>query len=191
CQLSDGRWSMNLSFFADMNLNLVMQGIIVLPLVAVVGILATGQKPNIREAVSLVASVLVFALVWHLYQGFMAGGVASITWIELLPGLNISFKTDALGLLFALLASFLSFVTSLYAIGYMRGHHEKNQTRFYSFFAIAIAAVMAIAFAENLFTLFIFYEVLTLSTYPLVTHAGSDKARRGGRTYLNILLGTS
>jgi len=182
---------MNLPFFAHMNLHLVMQGIIVLPLVAVVGILATGNKANLRESVSLLASALLFALVWHLYQGFMAGGVASATWIELLPGLNIRFKADALGLLFALIASFLWFVTTLYAIGYMRGHGEKNQTRFYSFFAIAIAAVMAIAFAENLFTLFIFYEVLTLSTYPLVTHAGTDKARQGGRTYLNILLGTS
>ena len=73
----------------------------------------------------------------------------------------------------------------------MRGHEEKNQTRFYTCFAIAIGCVMGIAFADNLFTLFIFYEVLTLSTYPLVTHAGTEKAKQGGRVYLGILLSTS
>ncbi|MCP3692916.1 MAG: monovalent cation/H+ antiporter subunit D family protein, partial [Planctomycetaceae bacterium] len=76
-------------------------------------------------------------------------------------------------------------------IGYMRGHHEKHQTRFYVCFALAIFAAMGAAMAENMFTLFIFYEVLTLSTYPLVTHHGTEKARRGGRTYLSILLFTS
>ncbi|MEQ9564286.1 MAG: proton-conducting transporter membrane subunit, partial [Pseudomonadales bacterium] len=94
-------------------------------------------------------------------------------------------------MLFGLIASLLWPVTILYAIGYMRAHKEDNQTRFYLFFAIAIAAVMGIAFAQNLFTLFIYYEIVTLGTYPLVTHAGTDKARQGGRTYLTILLGTS
>src|SRR5690606_321146 len=74
---------------------------------------------------------------------------------------------------------------------YMRAHHEENQTRFYFFFAVAIACVMGVAFAGNMFTLFIFYEALTFSTFPLVTHAGTDDARRGGRVYLGILLGTS
>jgi multicomponent Na+:H+ antiporter subunit D len=94
-------------------------------------------------------------------------------------------------MLFALIASFLWLITTVYAIGYMRSHEEQNQTRFYTCFAIAIGSVMGIAFADNLFTLFIFYEVLTLSTYPLVTHAGTEKAKRGGRIYLGILLSTS
>jgi multicomponent Na+:H+ antiporter subunit D len=73
----------------------------------------------------------------------------------------------------------------------MRGHGEQHQTRFYAFFAIAISATMGVALAQNLFTLFLFYELLTLSTYPLVTHAGTDEAKRGGRVYLGILMGTS
>jgi len=76
-------------------------------------------------------------------------------------------------------------------MGYMRGHNEDHQTRFFCCFAIAIGSVMGVAFADNLFTLFIFYEVLTLSTYPLVTHSGTEGAKKGGRTYLGILLGTS
>ena len=94
-------------------------------------------------------------------------------------------------MLFALIASGLWIVNSLYSIGYMRGNGEAHQTRFYVCFALALAATMAIAFAANLFTLFVFYELLTLVTYPLVTHHGTTEARQGGRTYLGILLGTS
>ena len=93
--------------------------------------------------------------------------------------------------MFGLVASALWPITTLYAIGYMRGHGEDNQTRFYVFFAVAIAAVMGLAYAGNLFTLFVFYEIVTFSTYPLVTHAGTEKALKGGRTYLSLLLGTS
>jgi len=110
---------------------------------------------------------------------------------EPLPGLAIRFEVEALGMLFALVASILWLVTSIYAIGYMRKHEEKNQTRFYAMFAIAIGCTLGIALAGNLFTLFLWYEMLTISTYPLVAHAGNKKARRGARTYLSFLLGTS
>jgi multicomponent Na+:H+ antiporter subunit D len=73
----------------------------------------------------------------------------------------------------------------------MRGHHEKNQTRFYAFFAVAISAVMGLAFSGNMLTLFIFYEIITLTTYPLVTHAGTADAKKAGRIYLGLLMSTS
>ncbi|MED5416500.1 MAG: proton-conducting transporter membrane subunit, partial [Candidatus Latescibacterota bacterium] len=82
-------------------------------------------------------------------------------------------------------------VTSLYGFGYMRGHHEIDQTRFFFFFAVAITAALGVAYARNLLTLFVFYEVLTFSTYPLVTHARTTDALRGGRVYLGILVSTS
>jgi multicomponent Na+:H+ antiporter subunit D len=94
-------------------------------------------------------------------------------------------------LLFALVASGLWFVTSCYSIGYMRARDESNQTRYYAWFAVAIFGAMGVALAANMLTLFVFYELLTLSTYPLVTHNGDEKARRGGRVYLGILLTTS
>ncbi|MEQ8516922.1 MAG: proton-conducting transporter membrane subunit, partial [Chromatocurvus sp.] len=164
---------------------------IVLPALAIPLLLLARRHPNIREAVSLLASTTLFALVVILYRDFTAGGSAQADWIAIMPGLEVSFRVEALGVLFALVASFLWIITTLYAIGYMRAHEEDNQTRFYVFFAVSIASVMAIAFAANLFTLFIFYEMLTLATYPLVTHAGTEKARAGGRTYLTILVGTS
>lgn len=169
----------------------VLQWVIVLPALAIPLLLLVRRHPNIREGVSLLASITLFALVTLLYRDFSAGGNAEAHWVAIMPGLEVSFRVDSLGVLFALVASFLWVVTTLYAIGYMRAHAEDNQTRFYVFFAVSIASVMAIAFSANLFTLFIFYEMLTLATYPLVTHAGTAKARAGGRTYLTILVGTS
>ncbi|MDA0998475.1 MAG: proton-conducting transporter membrane subunit, partial [Proteobacteria bacterium] len=96
-----------------------------------------------------------------------------------------------IGMVFAGIASFLWIATSFYAFGYMRGHHEINQTRFFFCFAVAIMSSIGIAFSGNMLTLFIFYEMLTISTFPLVTHSGTDEARRAGRVYLGILLSTS
>ena len=176
-----------------MNLSLesMLQLSIILPLLATMGIVATGSKPNLREGVTFATSLVLLYFVTSLYQGIKQGESISVQWWELLPGLQISFNIEPLGMLFALIASFLWLVTTVYSIGYMRSHNERNQTRFYACFAIAIGSVMGIAFAGNLFTLFIFYEVLTFSTYPLVTHAGTDKAKKGGRVYLGILLSTS
>lgn len=163
----------------------------VLPLLAVLGIIVLDRRPNLREAVSIGTSIMVLVLVFNLYRQFKAGVAVELSLFEILPGFAIAFKLEALGMLFALVAAGLWLVTIIYAIGYMRSHHEENQTRFYACFAIAIGSVLGIAYSANLFTLFVFYEVLTLSTYPLVTHAGTAEAKRGGRTYLGILLGTS
>ena len=175
----------------NMTLETMLQLSIILPLLATAGIAVTRHKPNLREAVSITTSAVLFYFVINLYQGLQQGKIISVHWWELLPGLQISFTVEPLGMLFALIASFLWLITTVYAIGYMRSHNEKNQTRFYTCFAIAISSVMGIAFSDNLFSLFIFYEVLTLSTYPLVTHSGTEEAKKGGRVYLGILLSTS
>ena len=121
----------------------------------------------------------------------MLGARPEIDLIEALPGVSIAFKVEPLGMLFACVASGLWIVNSLYSIGYMRGNKEKNQTRFYICFTLAISSAIGIAFAGNLFTLFLFYELMTITTYPLVVHKQGDEARRGGRVYLGILIGTS
>ena len=174
-----------------MNPEVLILAIILLPLFGMFGIIASRNHPNIREAVTLITASLVAILVVRLAVQFMDGNVFAVTIAEPIPGLSIAFKVEALGTLFTLVAGLLWLVTSIYSIGYMRSHKEKNQTRFYAAFALAISCTMAVAFSANLFTLFLFYELLTLSTYPLVTHAGTAEARRSGRTYLGILLGTS
>lgn len=164
---------------------------IVLPFVGALLVIATGKYPNLRESMTLVTATVLFTVVLAITDNTFKDVEMSLDVIELFPGLGINFYVEPLGVLFALVASFLWIVTTIYAIGYMRGHHEVNQTRFFCCFALAISSVMAICFSGNLLTLFIFYEVLTLSTYPLVTHSGTEAAKQGGRTYLGILLGTS
>ena len=111
--------------------------------------------------------------------------------IDVVPGLALAFEVEPLGMLFALVASVLWIVNSIYSIGYMRANHEPRQTVFYVCFAVALGSTIGIAFAENLFTLFLFYEMLTIVTYPLVTHRADAEAIRAGRIYLLLLLGTS
>ena len=175
----------------SLSLETMLQLSIIMPVLAVAGIVATGHKPDLREGVTISTSLVLLYFVIKLYQGIKQGEIISVQWWEILPGLQLSFSIEPLGMIFALIASFLWLITTVYAIGYMRSHEEHNQTRFYACFAIAIGSVMGIAFAANLFTLFIFYEILTLSTYPLVTHAGTKEAKQGGRIYLGILLSTS
>ncbi len=174
-----------------MSSEMLLLATLLLPLIGAAGIVATGRNPNLREGITLVTASLIAILVVIIAGRFMAGEEFALTVTEPLPGIAIAFKIEALGMLFALVAGLLWLVTSVYAIGYMRSHHEKNQTRFFAAFAIAISCTLAIAFSDNLFTLFLFYELLTLSTYPLVAHAGTPEAKRGGRVYLGILLGTS
>ena len=162
-----------------------------IPLVGAVLIGLTGKRPNLREAVTIVTSVLLFLTVLQVLSAFQAGETIEVELVTLFSGLSIAFHVEPLSMVFAMVASGLWVITSVYAIGYMRGNQEKYQTRFYACFAIALAAAMGIAFSANLLTLFIFYEVLSLSTYPLVAHKGDQKARSGARTYLTILMGTS
>ncbi|MBT8122870.1 MAG: monovalent cation/H+ antiporter subunit D family protein [Gammaproteobacteria bacterium] len=174
-----------------MNPEVTLLACITLPLLLAALIAALYRWPNPREAASLLGAGSLFILVCSFYRDVLDGARPSITLLEPMRGLTIGFEVEPLGLLFALLASFLWLVTTVYSIGYMRSHNEWHQTRFYASFAVALGSTMGIAFAANLFTLFIFYELLTLSTYPLVTHAGSHAARRSGRIYLGYLLGTS
>lgn len=152
---------------------------------------ALGRWPNLREAATLATAGALFAIVLRLLPTALAGERPAVTIGEILPGLGFGFALEPLGMVFALVASALWLPTAVYSIGYMRANGETNQTRFYACFALALAASMGVAFAANMFTLFIFYEVLTIVTYPLVTHAGSEEARRAGRLYLGILMSTS
>ena len=164
---------------------------LLLPLVAVGLTVAFGRWPNLRETSTLLVGTALFLTVASLVPEVLAGARPALTLFAVTPSLVVAFELEPLGLLFALLASGLWIVTSVYSIGYMRAHEERHQTRYYACFALAILGAVGVALAQNLFTLFLFYEMLTLSTYPLVTHHGTKKAMRGGRVYLGVLLSTS
>lgn len=170
---------------------IAIQMALLIPLLGALLIAACGRWPNLREAVSLLTALALFGVVLRVLQAVYHQQPVQVELLEILPGLTLALHSEPLSILFAMVASGLWIITTVYSIGYMRRNQERHQTRFYVCFALALCGAMGVAFSANLFTLFIFYEVLTLSTYPLVTHHGDDKARAGGRTYLGVLLFTS
>jgi multicomponent Na+:H+ antiporter subunit D len=164
---------------------------VLLPFLAAILIPLFDEYPNRREAVTLATAVALLLAVSGLVAPVVGGARPEAGGLAIAPGLVFAFKVEPLGMLFALVASSLWIVNSIYSIGYMRANKEPRQTSFYVYFAIAIGSTIGVAFAKNLFTLFLFYEALTLSTYPLVAHKQNAEAMRSGRIYLALLLGTS
>jgi len=164
----------------------VLASLTAVPLIAL-----SRNRPNLREFWTFAAAFTKFALVAAMAGEVLSGGIIELTLVEILPGLALRFRVDGFGILFGLVASSLWIVTSMYSIGYMRGLKEHAQTRYFICFAVALAATLGVAFSGNLLTLYLFYEMLSLSTYPLVTHHQDEEARSGGRKYLAYLLGTS
>jgi len=170
----------------------------ILPLAAVlvsllgpIPIYLSARTPNVREAWTLLIALTKFLLVASMVPAVLKGVSYTFTIADVLPGVPLELRVDAMGVFFALVASFLWILTSIYSIGYMRSLKEHDQTRYFASFAVAISATIGVAFAGNLLTLYLFYEVLSLSTYPLVTHEQNLEARASGRKYLTYILGTS
>jgi multicomponent Na+:H+ antiporter subunit D len=140
-------------------------------------LLVTSRSPNVRETWTFVAAVAKFLIVVSMLPAVLGGAEIIYTVAEVIPGVAIKFRVDAMGMLFALVASTLWIVTSAYSIGYMRGLNEHSQTRYFCYltryfcyFAFALSATIGVAFSANLLTLYLFYEMLSFATYPLVTH---------------------
>lgn len=159
-------------------------------LLAALLILTLGNrvKPDVREGITLSAAVIKAALVFSMVPAVLSGSEYYFCLWEIVDGIELAFRTDAAGMIFACVASGLWIVTSIYSIGYMRGHHEKNQTGYFAAFAMCLSSAIGISFAANLVTFFIFYEMLTVATYPLVAHYRDDKAKASGRKYLAYTL---
>jgi multicomponent Na+:H+ antiporter subunit D len=161
------------------------------PLLGAGLVMATGRRPNLREGCSLLAAVTLFALTASLIPEVLAGRAPRYVVFEWLPGLRIALRADAMSMLFAVAASFLWVLTVFYSAGYMRGLREHAQTRFNTCFALALFGAVGCAFADNLLTLYLFYEVVSVSTYPLVAHHQDAESYEGGRKYLVYLTATA
>ena len=162
---------------------------VLVSLLAAGAILLSDRRPNLREGWTFLAAAVKFLLVVSMLPTVLAGGVIESGYLELLPGWSLQLRADLFGLVFALLASSLWILTSIYSIGYMRAGHYTHQTGYFASFAVCLSATMGIAFAGNLITFFLFYEMLTLATYPLVVHDRSEEALSAGRKYLAYTLG--
>jgi len=168
------------------------------PLVGAGLVMATGKKPNLRETISFLAACTLFGFVASLAPAVLDGKTVHYTVCQILPatdgfykGLSLSLRADGLSMVFALAASFLWIIAVFYAMGYMRGHHEANQTRFNACFALALFGAVGGAFADNLLTLYFFYEVVSVSTYPLVAHHQDEESYAGAQKYLVYLTTTA
>ena len=143
---------------------------------------------NIREAITFVAAILMMICVYSMIPAVLAGQEIRFVLLPIVKGIDLAFSVDAAGMVFACIASTLWLLTSCYSVGYMRGHGEKNQTGYFAAFAMCLAATMGICFAANLVTFFLFFEVLTVATYPLVVHYRDEEGTRSGRKYLAYTL---
>ena len=157
-------------------------------MVAAVLIVISRRSPNLRESWTLLAALAKFIIVLSLLPAVLSGNSPVATLFTFSPGISLELRVDVAGMIFALFASFLWIVTSVYSIGYVRGVPERHQTRYFSSMAVCLSAATGVAFAANLLTLFVFYEILTVATYPLVVHKQSPEARSAGRKYLVYLL---
>jgi multicomponent Na+:H+ antiporter subunit D len=171
-----------------MDLSLVPLMAILVSLVAVVPIMLSSDKPNLRETWTILAAVIKFGLVLMLLPGAIEGKSVELHLVDLAPGLPLALNADPLGVYFAVIASGLWIFTSFYSIGYVRGAGEHKQTRYFASFAVCLSATIGIAFSANLLTFILFYEMLTVATYPLVIHNEKKEAINAGRKYLAFTL---
>jgi formate hydrogenlyase subunit 3/multisubunit Na+/H+ antiporter MnhD subunit len=161
---------------------------VICPMIAAPCIFLSGKRPNIREGITILAAVIQFAVIISMAPVVMDGAVITFRIINIGAGIELGYRVDAFGLIFAITSSFLWILVSLYSIGYMRSLEEHAQTRYYLMFALAIFCAVSIALSANLVTFYIFYEALTLSTYWLVAHHEDKEAFAATRKYLAYLL---
>ena len=173
------------------SLQLVLAISLFTPLITGLAVLLFNNSKNMRDICGPIGGIITFASAIAIAMAIIDGQTISINLWQIVPGIGVSFNVTALGALFGIVASGLWILASIYSVGYMRGSKEKNQTRFNFYYAVAIHAAMAISYSGNLLMLFIFYEVLTFSTYPLVTHGQTKDAKDAGRLYMGILVATS
>ncbi|MDL2410050.1 monovalent cation/H+ antiporter subunit D family protein [Rhizobium calliandrae] len=164
---------------------------VAVPGLAALIILFLNNREKLRDLVSPLAAIVLFVIVASMAPTVLAGGTVDLRLFEILPGVEFAFRADALGMVFATISSLLWIVAAIYSVGYMRHLNEHAQTRFFACFATSLAAAVGGAFAANLFTLVIFYEALSLVTYPLVYHHEDEEAWKGARKYLVYLMGAS
>lgn len=173
------------------------------PLVAVLSaligacmVMLSRRYPNVRESWSLAAALVMFGIILSMVpdvapQPVGRGLTLHQTLFPILPGLSLSFRADAFSMVFALVGSFLWVITIFYSAGYMRSLEEHAQTRFNACFALTLFGAMGVAFADNLFTLYLFYEVVSICTYPLVAHHQDEESYTGARKYIVYLTTTA
>ena len=164
---------------------------LLIPLIGALGVMIRGQDENVREGISVVSSIILFFVVLSLIPEILAGRSLKLHLFTILPGVSITLRADAMSMIFAIVASSLWTIAVFYSMGYMRGLKEHAQTRFNACFALAIFGAIGVAFSDNLFTMYLFYEIVSICTYPLVAHHQDKEGYDGARKYIVYLTTTA
>jgi multicomponent Na+:H+ antiporter subunit D len=160
-------------------------------LTAAILVLLTGKNPDTRESCSITAAVIKFAIIASMIPLIQGGKTIVYPIFNILPGLTVTLRVDAFSMVFALIASFLWILAAFYSMGYMRGLNEHAQTRFNACFALSLFGAVGCAFSDNLFTMYLFYEIVSICTYPLVAHHQDEEAYEGAKKYIVYLTTTA
>jgi multicomponent Na+:H+ antiporter subunit D len=164
---------------------------VIIPLFGSLVVMTLKKNPNLREFVSSSASILLFLIVLSFIPALREGKTLVYPIFQLLPGLSITLRADGFSMIFAMVASSLWTIAVFYSMGYMRGLHEHAQTRFNACFALAIFGAIGVALSDNLFTMYLFYEIVSVCTYPLVAHHQDEEGYEGGKKYVVYLTTTA
>ncbi len=160
------------------------------PVLGAAGTMALRDRPPARELCGVVAGLVQLGIIATMVPTVLNGGTISFTISPFLPQAEIGLRVDALGVVLAGTSSVLWVLTTVYSMGYLGTGPDRGLARFHVYFGLTIAATMGVAFSVNLVTLYLFYEALTIITYPLVTHARTPEAAQGGKRYLGYQIGT-
>ncbi len=166
-----------------MNLSSLLPALIVLgPFLAGLAIMATAAHSSLlRSTFNIAGALITLSLIALLLNG-VSNNLYFETRLTLLPNIDLVLRADTLSLLFVSLSGFLWLLTTIYAIGYFK--YSAHLSRFFAFFSLCVGATIGLALAGNLLTFLIFYELLTLTTYPLIAHKGNTASIKAARTYL-------
>ncbi len=164
---------------------------VMIPLFGALVVMTLRNHPNIREFISSCSSILLFVIVLSFIPALKAGQTLVYPLFHILPGLSITLRADGFSMIFAMVASSLWMIAVFYSMGYMRAHDEPCQTRFNACFALAIFGAIGVALSDNLFTLYLFYEIVSICTYPLVAHHQDAEGYAGARKYIIYLTTTA
>lgn len=163
-----------------------------IPLLSALVIFFTGKWPGVNNSITVTSSVLLFTYTCLCTLYWVYGDHSQFILMDFGNNLHISLKLESTGVIFSLLISFLWVLTSIYAICYMQNNYaDSNHSSFLCFFSISIGCAMFIAFSGDLLTTFVFYELLTISTYPLVTYNSTNESMIAGRYYFGVLFFSS
>ncbi|PHR28057.1 MAG: cation:proton antiporter [Desulfotalea sp.] len=164
---------------------------LLIPLFGTLGVMYKGDNENLREGISCVASLLLLCVVGSMVPQVLAGKTLVFHMFTILPGVTVTLRADAMSMIFAIVASSLWTIAVFYSMGYMRSLQEHAQTRFNACFALAIFGSIGVAFSDNLFTMYLFYEIVSICTYPLVAHHQDEEGYNGARKYIVYLTTTA